>query len=328
MIAPLSNSRRDFYSKQLAQKFQELNTVQSQLEGALGNLDELKLNQQAETILEKIEELEAKLKELDSKDINPNVRHLNLEKSFQKIDFSQAKKIAKSINDKLASTSGAILIFLQRSTKQKGCYCINEFLDLIVSDRKVGDEIIGDFRTYPIDLGSPISEFNEVEFSKRLASYLSNDAEESLDRIIKKLCLSLRGGSIVFIRIENWDSAIEKTRFLNWFIERFWQTVIDELEDVFREYSQIRFIVAVVAKSKAVPDCRSLDYFCKKNSFDPRKFIELPLPDWSVEDIKNWLINFRGLSNTESLRLAKQIHHESEGTPDTICSILEREFKI
>lgn len=57
----LPNSIRDFYSKQLAQKNQELAAVQSQLEGTLSAVDELKLNNQAEVIMKKIEELEAKL---------------------------------------------------------------------------------------------------------------------------------------------------------------------------------------------------------------------------------------------------------------------------
>lgn len=57
----LPNSRRDFYGKQLAQKNQELAAVQSQLEGTLSAVDELKLNNQAEAIMEKIEQLEVKL---------------------------------------------------------------------------------------------------------------------------------------------------------------------------------------------------------------------------------------------------------------------------
>ncbi|WP_438941548.1 hypothetical protein, partial [Moorena bouillonii] len=44
-------------------------------------------------------------------------------------------------------------------------------------------------------------------------------------------------------------------------------------------------------------------------------------------DIKDWLIKFRGLSKSESKQLAQQIYRESEGTPHTICSILEDKFK-
>jgi Effector-associated domain 9/inactive STAND len=320
------NSRRDFYSKLLAQKNNELAAIESQLSGTLSHVDELKLVNQAEDILKKIEELDKKLKKLDGQDKNSNVRHLNLEKSFQKIDNECSKEIAKSVNIELGDKSGAILLFLQRFTKQKGIYCLNEVLDLMISDRKIGDDIIGDFRPYPIDLGSAISEFNENEFSKRLASHLSSESEVPLSNSIKTLCSSLKGGSTIFIQIENWDSVLEKDIFLKWFIEEFWQTVIFELEPIFQEYSKIRFIVALVAKSQVFPDCSSLDYFCKNNPFDYRKIIELPLPDWKIEDIKNWLINFQGFSNTKSLQWANRIYHESEGTPNVVCSILEDNF--
>ncbi|MBD2458494.1 hypothetical protein H6G80_31065 [Nostoc sp. FACHB-87] len=325
----VANNRRKFYSSQLANKQKELAAVESQLIGTLSKADELKLNNQAEAILETIDELEAKLKELDSKEENSNVRHLSLEKSFQKIDNELGKKIAKAVNSQLGDNSGAILLFLQRFTKQKGLYCLNEVLDLMISDRKIGNDIIGDFRPYSINLESPVSEFNETEFSKRLSSHLSQDLETPLYKSIKILCSSLQGGSTIFIKIENWDSVPDKAEFLNWFIENFWNVLIDELEVVFQEYSKIRFIVALIAKSQVFPDCSCLsDYFCFQNTFDCRKIVELPLPDWTVEDIRNWLIKFQGFSNSRSLQLANQIHSESEGTPSVVCSILENKFKI
>ena len=323
-----NNPSREFWIRRLTAKNNELALIEAELdeERNLGNED--KLIKKAERLLAEIEKIDRKIRELDKNSPNSNVGHLSLDKSFQKIDYSQAKKIAKSINNKWGDDSGAILIFLQRSTKQKGRYCINEFLDLIISDRKVGDDIIGDFRPYPIDLGSSISEFNEVEFSKRLASHLNNNnTEESLKHSIKKLCLSLQGGSTIFIQIENWDSVLEQEAFLDWFMENFWQNIIDELKSVFNDYSKIRFIVALIAKSKVFSDCYSIEYFCSKDTFDYRKIIELPLPDWTIEDIKKWLISNLGLTNSQSLKLAKQIYRESEGTPDTICSILERIYK-
>jgi Effector-associated domain 9 len=323
------NREREFLVKRIAIKEEQLTKVEAELEET-DNLDkESKLEKKAKRLLNEIKELYAELSELDKINVSPNVRHLSLDKSFQKIDFVEAKEIAKSINTKLGDSSGVVLLFLQRSTKQKGSYCLNEVLDLIVSDRKVGDDIIGDFRPYPVDLGSPISEFNETEFSKRLASHLNSDSEKCLSEIIKKLCLSLRGGSTVYIRVENWDSVTDPQKFLDWFIEAFWQLLVDELVPIFQDFSGIRLIVALIAKTKVFPDPSSLPpYFCTEERFDPCKVIELPLPDWEKKDIKNWLIGFRGLSNVESDKIASRIHLESEGTPDTICSILERDYNL
>lgn len=331
MTVTVGTTRREFYRKRLAQKQEELAAIEAQLGGTLSKQDELKLNRDAEELLKEIEELEVKLNELDVKNKNPNVRHLSLEKSFQKIDNTLPKRIAQSVNTRFGEASGAILLLLQRCTKQKGDYCLNEVLDLIVRDRKIGEEI-ADFRPYEVDLGSPISEFNENEFSKRLVSYFNPSSEETLHNIIKKLCSSLRGGSTVFIRIKNWDSVIEPKNFLDWFLGNFWKRIICELKPIFENYSQIRFIVVLIASYQVFPDCLSLsDYFCTKDTFDPcdpSKIIELPLPDWTVEDIQTWLINFRGLSDEESQQLASQIYRESEGTPDTICSILEERFNV
>ena len=326
-----TNRLRQFLSKRIAAKEEELLKVESQLEEALGQDEEWKLDKKANRLLKDIQALYDQLSELDKSksNSNPNVRQLNLEQSFQKIDFSEAKRITRSINNQFGDASGAILLLLQRSTKQKGNYCLDEILDLMVTDRKVGEQIIGDFRPYPIDLDSPISEFNELEFSKRFVSHFSPDSETDLKSSIKKLCSSLRGGSTIFVKVENWDSVIDQEKFLDWFFKEFWQPLIHELKPTFTEFSKIRFILALVAKGKLSFNCSSLStYFCTEHQFEPCKAIELPLPDWTVDDIGNWLINFRGLSNKDSRKLAWQIHQESEGTPDTICSILERKFRV
>ncbi|NEP14292.1 MAG: toll/interleukin-1 receptor domain-containing protein [Symploca sp. SIO2C1] len=56
-----SEVRTGFYKKRLAAKQQELAAIESQLEGVLSSVDELKLNNQAECLMGEIEELEQKL---------------------------------------------------------------------------------------------------------------------------------------------------------------------------------------------------------------------------------------------------------------------------
>jgi inactive STAND len=329
-IAVAENKKlRDLWNKQIAAKEQEYAKVSSDLEEATTQDNQDKFFKKAERIAREIDELHKKLSDLDKNSLISNVRYTNIEKSFQKIDFAEARKIVQSIKIQFADTSGAILLFLQRSTKQKGDYCIKEVLDLIVDERKIGDNIIGDFRPYPVDLGSQISEFYQSEFSKRLASHLGDDSDSNLPSIIKKLCSSLRGGSIVFIEIKNWDNVIDPKSFLNWFMDSFWQPLVDELDLVFLEYSKIRLIVALIAKSNVSSVCSDLsDCFCTMDAFDKRKIIEIPLLDWTTKDIQNWLINFKGLSNPISRQKADEIYRESEGTPSVICSILDKEFKV
>lgn len=59
-----SNARSEFYKKRIVAKQEELVAIESQLEGVLSHVDELKLNKQAEGIMKEIEELETKLNQL------------------------------------------------------------------------------------------------------------------------------------------------------------------------------------------------------------------------------------------------------------------------
>ena len=321
----VNNSRIEFLTKRQAQKIEELGAIGLQLEGTLSKRDELKLDKLAKQLLEEIEKIEEELSGLYNRSDNANERHLSLEKTFQKIDNDKGKKITKMITQEWGDESGASLLFFQRYTRQNGIYCLNECFDLIVGDRKIGEEIIGDYRPYEIDLSSPVSEFSETEFSQRLLSYFDPSLND-LKQAIKKLSTSLSGGSIIFIKIKNWDELTNKETFITWFINQFWLNLIREIKPIFQEYAKIRIVTVLIAKSQVFDDCCSEEHFCTEEAFDPCRILEIPLPDWSVEDIQKWLINYRGLSKQKSLVQAQQIHQESEGIPNVICTILKERF--
>jgi len=325
-----NNVRRKHYGKKLGILSEELEELENQFSSTMSGENRRKLERAIEFKIIEIERLENQIKDLDNKNENPNLRELDLQERLQKIDFAKAKDITKSVNTKFGRNSGAVVLFLQRSTKQKGCYCIEEVLDLFLGDRKIGKEVLGDFRRYPIDLDSAVSTCDEFEFSRRLASHLNRNIETSLNDTIKELCLTLKGGTILFIEIFNWDRITGRENFLDWFMDNFWRIIIRELEIVFGKFSKIRFIVVLKSNAKIFEKSYP-SYFCNLNEnyelteFDPCKIIELPLLDWEVEDIKEWLIDNFGLCNDRSLELARNIWDEGEGTPDTICGILERD---
>jgi hypothetical protein len=325
-----NNVRRKHYGKKLGILSEELEELENQFSSTMSGENRRKLERAIEFKIIEIERLENQIKDLDNKNESPNLRELDLQERLQKIDFAKAKDITKSVNTKFGRNSGAVVLFLQRSTKQKGCYCIKEVLDLFLGDRKIGEEISGDFRRYLIDLSSAISTRDETEFSRTLASHLGGNIENPLYDTVKQLCLSLQGGSILFIEICNWDDITGQNNFLDWFMDKFWKMVISELEIIFQEFSKIRFIVVLRSNAKIFEKSYP-SYFCKLSrnykltKFDPGQIIELPLLDWEVEDIKEWLIDNFGLSNDKSLEFARKIYQEGEGTPETICGILERD---
>ncbi|HEY9660656.1 MAG TPA: hypothetical protein V6C65_19545 [Allocoleopsis sp.] len=331
----MTTNLRDFYTKQLAEIDERLAAVESDLESNSDSEKRLTLTKRAEVLLKEREEIEAKLVELDSRSLDKNVRDRGLEKTFQKIDFVKARETANLIGDKLNRDGGSVLFLLQKSKKQMGQLCIEEVINVIMSDLMIGGQIIGAHRRYSVDLGSAISQYNETEFLIRLASYFNIEESSNLEKISQQIREVIRSsidnGTTVFLEIKSLDDLLEREEFLSWFIEKFWKPLIDEISDVSRKFKS-KFIVALIADSHIFPDCPP-GYFCDSETFDCYRMLELPLPNWTFEDVYYWMIRFRHLSvqmkdkeNRELEQIAKKILRDSEGTPESICVSLRGMF--
>lgn len=307
----------------------------SDLESALDSESQLAFTNRAEELLRQIDYMETKLAELDSDNSDPNVRDRNLEKILQKIDFVKAKETASLVKEKLDKEGGSVLFCIQKSKKQMGHYCVEEIINVIMGEQIIDGKVVGNYRRIPIDLGSAISQYNEVEFLVRLASYFDVESSDDLLKLSKQLRSKIRSsidsGTTIFLEIKNLDDLLEKEGFLSWFVEQFWQPLIDEVMAVSKKYKS-KFIVVLIANSQLLTEC-SLDYFCDGDSFDWYKMLELPLPNWAVEDIQDWLIRFHTLSSymksktdTDLQQVARRIHRESEGTPESVCVSLREQF--
>lgn len=334
------NRRRNFYTKQLAQLEEELAAVEADIETASTASARRKREKEAENILVKIEEIEEKLIELDAESPEQSVRDRSFEKILQKIDFVKAKETAALIKQRLSTDGGAVLFFLQETKLQMGRFCVEEVLNVILGDQIIDGQVVGSYRRYSVDLDSAISQFNETEFLKCLASYFdlegSTDIKKLSQQLREKIRLSIDNGTTIFLEIKSLDELLEKEEFLGWFIKDFWKPLINEVLDVSQAYKS-KFIVALIADSQIFPECSDPDYpseyFCDEVSLDCYKMLSLSLPDWSVEDIENWLIRFRTISpklqqkkQTDLKRIANKIHKESRGIPQNICANLQERF--
>lgn len=332
----MTRNRREFYIQQRARKEEELAAIESQLEGTLSAVQEIKLNREAENILKKIEELDEKLRELDAEtNSSPHVRELNIERTFSKIDFHRARKIATHIHHDLKKEGGAVLFFIQKSKKQMGHYCIDEVLNILMGDQMIDGQIYGDYRKFSVDLGSAISEYNEAELLTRLASYfnleLSSDLSQLSRSVQQEICSSLSVGCTLFFEIRSLDDLIEQESFIQWFLKEFWQPLVETIDALKGKYRS-KVIFALMADSQILTDC-SLPYFCDEQTFDPTKILELPVPDWTHQDIRDWFIRFgrvfdrtHALSEQDIEQLTRRIHRDSEGTPESVCLRLRERF--
>ena len=336
----MGDRRRQFYTKQLAQLEEELAAVEADLETAATERDRLRLGKDAESLLSKIDDLEEKLKECDAESTTPAVRDRGFEKALQKLDNQQAKATATLIRQKLNQEGGAVLFFLQKTKKQMGHFCIEEVLQVLLGDQIVDGQVLGAYRRYSVDLDSGISRFDEVEFLIRLASYLNLEEERDLAILQRQICETIRTsideGMTIFLEIKSLDELLGRADFLTWFIEEFWKPLIDEVSAVSQKYKS-KFIVALVADSQIL-DCAAPDYpatyFCDGTAYDCYKMLDLPLPDWSEDDIYDWLVRFRVLSpilKTEDIpglkRRANRIHRNSDGIPQLVCANLQELFR-
>lgn len=326
--------RRLSYSKQIALLEEQLAAVESDLASAPREVDRLRLKNSAESLLNEIEELQDKLDELDSQSKTQSIREGKLEQSLQKIDFIKAKETASIIRSILNQNGGSVLFFLQKSKRQMGRYCIEEVINIIMADQFIGGEILGAYRRYSVDLDSAISQYDEAEFLIRLASYFKLEVSDDLTalsiEIRKVIKSSIDQGSTVFLEIKSLDDLLEKDTFLKWFVQDFWQPLINEISAISNQYKS-KLIVMLIADSQILSECPS-DYFCDGDSFDCDRMLELPLPNWSIDDVSSWLLRFRTLSSAmpktdvDRSRLARKIHRDSDGVPESICLSLREQF--
>lgn len=331
-----TSRRRSFYAKQLAQLEEELAAVESDLETAPNESTKRKFKKQAEKLLTEIESIEEKLAESDSESPDQNVRDRGLEKALQKIDFVKAKTTASLIKERLNQDGGAVLFFLQKSKLQMGHYCVEEVLSVILGDQIIDGQVVGAYRRYSVDLNSPISQCNEIEFLRQLASYFNigetSDHHEEISKQLRDVIRSsIDSGTTIFLEIKGLDDLLENEEFLKWFTCDFWQPLIDSVMTVSRKYKS-KFIVALIADSQILSD-RPSDYFCDDELMDCYKLLELTLPNWSKKDIYDWLVIFRTLSvkmkqknNAELDQVAQKVHRDSGGTPQNICANLRELF--
>lgn len=163
----------------------------------------------------------------------------------------------------------------------------------------------------------------------------SNNIQKYTKNIIDGICKSLYSGNIVFIDVEI-PSLGREDRFLVWFVEQLWNQLISRLDQLSNTHCLIR-VVGVIAVHSGVPEeClpRYLCYERRAENLDGTRFLEIPLETWTEQEIRNWLINFSGLtapniglSIPEIDAIARSIFEVSNGAPDRAYRELKEQLK-
>jgi hypothetical protein len=132
-----------------------------------------------------------------------------------------------------------------------------------------------------------------------------------------------------------WDTTGLLERFLPWFLRDFWEPILMTIPGIAAQYPWVKFVTIIVVRESLSEQLPS-NVYCLKESFDPKKFVELPLHFWSQDDIIQWLYKFGNLmgdpinlSVDQVENLARVIYKISDGVPHLIQdALMERLQKL
>jgi|GEM_PF-897865 len=332
--------------EQINRKYAELSVQQAAVEATsrqeTNPQNQLKLEQQSQVLLQRLEKLDEELKQLDKKSSNSKQRCLvKLDEVLPKINFTDAKTIFTKITAEFGEQGGCAVFLLQKSLAMQGELCLKEMRNLL--KRTEGFECYPvEFQFYPIGFddnsGLPLNEWGLLE---RLARHLEVKSSDNIidfsARIRKVLFEPPRSNRTIFIEISGWDDiAFDRQQVvLSWFLETFWRSLVDEHRRHSQDYSRVRLIVVIVTYGEISSDCHcfcSFNQNVKSQNFVVEetvlKAIDLPLKDWTVDEIRVWLEATQGLSKHQSKSLARTIYQRtSNGHPRDVYHVLEKKFR-
>lgn len=283
---------------------------------------DLRKNQLLKLLQEKEQQLEA----LERQKQSLNRQILNFDDALPKIDFREARRIIHQVVDDLQlNEGGAALFLLQQSRRMAGDLLLMALNDVLSSGRAAPIY-------YEVAFSPAIGGADETTFLTSIGRYLGVELTHNLavdiTVIQTTLCGALRQHSTIVIQLTNWDALGSQNQheFMQWLLETFWQPLVDELEDVLEEWDS-RIIFVIVANRPLTEDCRKLPCFCTVDAFDSRSILEIPLNNWTEQDIRLWLTNHFRLSKPATKRWARQIYEESEGDPTLTRKALQDYFE-
>ena len=304
------------YAK-LSAKYESLN---EQIEGELNEDNKETLRTKKDTHKRRMEEIWCRFKELERENVEIGYQYLTFKEDLPQIDFSEVMGEVSGLIESFRRERGDVLLFLQESLSLSGDLCLQRIRD----EFKRGT---GDFRNYDLEFysGNDLNEYGWLEQLGRYVGLEPDSKPKELSKlVVKKLCQSVRSGSTIFLEIRKWDDLPCQEETLAWFMEHFWMPLVCCLDDR-TKYPRVKFIAMLVVDAELSPACFETRYLCEK----PRSFrwLNLPLRNWTQEEIQEWLECYPGIGNPRSINFSQRFFRASkQGIPSMVCQALEREL--
>jgi hypothetical protein len=322
------NIQKQELEEELASLTAQYTAVNKQRRQTRDERDRLLLKNQADDLLEQMQQVEEELGELENSQNDCNQIYRSIQENLPQIDFRKAMHIIDIINNQFQRDVGAAFLLLEDSYSMAGELLIYKIREKLKSQTR-------SLKHIKVEISSNNS-FDEFGLLASIGGYLSisltddSNLIDCVNIIIQTICQSLQSGSVIFIEIKKWDCLPYQDKILSWFIEDFWCSLIHECQVVATQKQLLRtkFIAIIDSESKLAPECKQLPCYCTQDDFTHTKILTLPLNIWELEDITTWLEYYSGLPAPQINLKAKQIHQKTmNGVPRMVCNLLEAEFQ-
>lgn len=316
-------SRRESLEKRLEALTEEYSALSAAIENETNPATKTKQKRCLKAVESEMDEIEGKLEGLDSRR-----RLLELQSKLPEIDFELlAETIQKILKDHGEGGCAALLLF-QKSAKMGGEWCAARIRELL--RRKTHP---GQFRHIPVAF-QPTERVEVMTLLRCLGQHLGIDdpAGRELrsfsEHVVQTLCGSLQNGSIVLIECHKCDYFLNETDIFYWIVEDFWGAMVRELAAIAKTYYGVKVIALLFVDDILPAGCFAVDQRCTFEHFQKDRLLEIPLEPWTCEDIKDWIVQYSGLSllGYQIDLMANKIYRSTlEGLPGLVVHELLKE---
>lgn len=234
------------------------------------------------------------------------------EQDLHKIDYRKAKQQIHAQLKCIDVQAGNVLFLFKNAESLKGDLCVR-YLQAEFSN-SCGT------RLYSLEVNFESVRSPTIDlFTTKLAQRLNIHADSCENRFQQSFsCLEniLSASSGLFLKMEIQSRVDANNEFLPWFLNTFWDALKHCLSKVRQKRPDLS-VVVVVAISGSLPASLQQQVCCSGQAQLPAKFLDLPLEEWSVEDITRWLDRFSGLGlhYSQCCEIAEAVYDAARGNP-------------
>ena len=265
---------------------------------------------------------------------NPkNQQELNIDKYLCYLDFKQALDTFEKIQSQFNQNGDLALFFMEESLIKRGDLCLKR----LENELKPKAFYRNHFRYCPITYTLD----NLEAVIQGIASFFEVKQEEvTLELVLQKIADSLQRNSVLFIEINcdiNHESDVDQ--LIPWFINNFWKPLNNKVKKNSKNTEQKKYtgikVIAVISSNlkinkRFLTENLSCYYNNEYSCFKWDKLLEIPLKNWTKNDIREWLFEYSNPSLTEEFieEKAYRIFNESlDGVPRLVCDALEQQWQ-